>query len=109
MAPRSRSPRQNADDTALPRGGTDPAENGAEKTEGDGGAADLSYRQAQTALELTLAELQSGDPDVEAMGSLYRRAQAYADRCEALLEAVEQEVMQWDPQSPDQPPRPLTP
>jgi exodeoxyribonuclease VII small subunit len=74
----------------------------------DGGAAELSYRQAQTALELTLAELQSGDPDVEAMASLYRRAEAYANRCEALLEAVEQEVMQWDPQSPDQPPRPLS-
>jgi exodeoxyribonuclease VII small subunit len=105
MAPRSRSLPQNADNAALPRGATAPTEDGAE----DGGAADLSYRQAQTALELTLAELQSGDPDVEAMGSLYRRAQAYANRCEALLEAVEQEVMQWDPQSPDQPPRPLTP
>lgn len=89
MPPRPRSPRQNAPE--------------------DGGASELSFRQAQTALELTLAELQSGDPDVEAMALLYRRAQAYADRCEALLESVEQEVMQWDSQNPDQPPRPLTP
>jgi exodeoxyribonuclease VII small subunit len=109
MATRSRSPRPNADDAPLPRGATNPAEDGAEDSAVDGGAADLSYRQAQTALELTLAELQSGDLDVEAMGSLYRRAQAYADRCEALLDSVEQEVMQWDPQSPDQPPRPLSP
>ncbi|MEB3171781.1 MAG: exodeoxyribonuclease VII small subunit [Synechococcaceae cyanobacterium] len=73
----------------------------------DGGASDLSFRQAQTALELALAELQTSDLDVEAMASLYQRAQAYADRCEALLNQVEQEVMQWDPQLPDQPPRPL--
>ncbi len=75
----------------------------------DGGAADLSYRQAQTALELTLAELQTHDLDVEAMASLYGRAQAYADRCEALLAQVEQEVMQWDPDHPDQPPQPFQP
>jgi exodeoxyribonuclease VII small subunit len=43
------------------------------------------------------------------MASLYQRAQAYADRCEALLRQVEQEVMQWDPQHPDQPPGPLQP
>jgi exodeoxyribonuclease VII small subunit len=75
----------------------------------DGGASDLSYRQAQTALDLTLAELQTSDLDVEAMASLYQRAQTYADRCEALLNQVEQEVMQWDPQRPDQPPRSLQP
>jgi exodeoxyribonuclease VII small subunit len=75
----------------------------------DGGAAELSYRQAQTALELTLAELQTHDLDVEAMASLYRRAQAYADRCEALLGHVEQEVMQWDPEIPDQPPQTFQP
>jgi exodeoxyribonuclease VII small subunit len=75
----------------------------------DGGAAELNYRQAQTALELTLAELQTHDLDVEAMASLYGRAQAYADRCEALLAQVEQEVMQWDPDHPDQPPQPFQP
>jgi exodeoxyribonuclease VII small subunit len=66
---------------------------------------DLSFRQAQTALELSLAHLQASDLDVEAMADLYRRAQGYADRCEALLQQVEQEVMQWDPSQPDQPPR----
>jgi exodeoxyribonuclease VII small subunit len=70
---------------------------------------DLSFRQAQTALELSLAQLQASDLDVEAMADLYRRAQGYADRCEALLQQVEQEVMQWDPAQPDQPPRSFEP
>jgi len=30
---------------------------------------------------------------------------SYADRCEQVLAVVEQEVMQWDPQTPDQPPQ----
>jgi exodeoxyribonuclease VII small subunit len=62
----------------------------------DGGATDLSYSQAHTALELVLAELQANDLDVEAMTGLYRRGQAYAQRCEAILDQVEQEVLLWD-------------
>ncbi|MCP9888454.1 exodeoxyribonuclease VII small subunit [Cyanobium sp. ATX 6A2] len=62
----------------------------------DGGAADLSYSQAHTALELVLAELQANDLNVEAMTGLYRRGQAYAQRCEAILDQVEQEVLLWD-------------
>ena len=58
---------------------------------------DLNFSQAQTALELSLAELQAGDLEVERMMDLYRRAQAYAERCERLLQNVEQEVMAWDP------------
>jgi exodeoxyribonuclease VII small subunit len=73
------------------------------------GVDDLSFRQARTALDLTLAELQGGDLEVEAMADLYRRAQQYAERCEAVLDQVEQEVMQWDPQDPQQDPQPLTP
>lgn len=71
-------------------------------------AADLSFRQAQAALELALAQLQDTDLDVELMADLHRRALAYADRCEALLQRVEQEVMQWDPARPDDPASPLT-
>jgi exodeoxyribonuclease VII small subunit len=75
--------------------------------EGDGAAADLSYSQARTALELVLAELQAGDLDVEAMAGLYRRGQAYIRRCESILEQVEQEILVWDGlQDPDAPPRP---
>ena len=69
-------------------------------------AGELSFREAQTALELTLAELQASDLDVEQMAGLYRRASRYADRCEQLLERVEQEVMQWDPGQPEDTPQP---
>ena len=55
----------------------------------------LSYRDAQTALELTLAQLQSAELEVEEMAGLYRRAEAYADRCQAVLDGVQQEVTEW--------------
>ena len=59
----------------------------------------LSYQEARTALELALAKLQSSELEVEEMAGLYRRAQAYAERCEAVLQQVEQDVIQWDPQT----------
>jgi exodeoxyribonuclease VII small subunit len=79
--------------------------------EQDGGdiACQLSFREAQTALELSLAELQAPDLDVEEMAGLYRRASRYAERCEELLQEVEQEVMQWDPEQPEDPPVPFQP
>lgn len=73
----------------------------------DGGAGDLSYSQARTALELVLAELQASDLDVEAMIGLYRRGEAYARRCGTILDQVEQEVLLWDGlNDPDAPPQP---
>ena len=71
-------------------------------------AAQLSFREAQTALELSLAELQAPELDVEEMAGLYRRASRYAQRCEQLLQQVEQEVMQWDPAQPEQSPEPFS-
>ena len=59
----------------------------------------FSYQEASTALELALSQLQSTDLEVEQMAGLYRRAQAYADRCEVLLELVEQEVVEWEAKS----------
>lgn len=56
----------------------------------------LSYQQAQTALELCLAQLQSSELEVEEMAGIYRRAEAYGDRCEAVLNTVEQEVIEWN-------------
>jgi len=70
---------------------------------------ELSFRQAEAALELCLAQLQASDLDVESMADLYQRARGYADRCEAILKAVEQEVMRWDPEQPDEPPHPYEP
>lgn len=58
--------------------------------------SDLSYQQARTALDLLLAELQSSDLQVEEMLSLYRRAQSYADHCQAVLQRVDQDVIEWD-------------
>jgi exodeoxyribonuclease VII small subunit len=77
---------------------------------GDNGvAADLSYNEARTALELTLAELQSANLDVEAMAGLYQRAQGYANRCQTVLDAVEQQVMLWDSSDPTAKPEPYQP
>ena len=47
--------------------------------------------------------------DVERMTELYQQACAYADRCDTLLQAVEAEVMLWDPDQPEAPPQPLNP
>lgn len=63
-------------------------------------AAGLNYNEARTALELSLAELQASDLDVEAMAGLYRRAEAYAERCEQLLNQVEQDVLLWTGDDP---------
>jgi exodeoxyribonuclease VII small subunit len=55
----------------------------------------LSFNEARTALELAMAQLQSSELEVEQMADLYRRAEAYADRCQAVLESVEQNVIEW--------------
>lgn len=89
--------------TTMPRSPRQPEDNSAaaNATEEQQLAASLSFRQAQAAFELCLTELQAADLDVEAMAGLYRRALAYSERCETLLQQVEQEVMQWDVEQPD--------
>ena len=47
-----------------------------------------------------MAQLQSEDLEVEEMAGLYRRAEAYANRCEALLRQVEQDVIEWESDDP---------
>lgn len=81
----------------------------AEASEGGSEISRLTYREAQSALERSLVELQSDDLDVERMTELYQQACAYADRCETLLQSVEAEVMLWDPDQPEAPPQPLNP
>lgn len=56
----------------------------------------LSYQDARTALDLAMAQLQSSDLEVEQIADLYRRAEAYAQRCQSVLESVEQQVIEWD-------------
>ena len=60
----------------------------------------LSFNEARTALELAMAKLQSSDLEVEEMAQLYRRAEAYAERCRTVLESVEQDVIEWDQAPP---------
>ena len=72
-------------------------------------AADLNYSEARTALDLSLAQLQASDLDVESMAGLFRRAQSYAARCEALLLQVEQQVALWTSDNPEQAPQPYRP
>jgi exodeoxyribonuclease VII small subunit len=69
----------------------------------------LSYREAQAALEQSLVELQAEDLDVERMTEVYQRACAFADRCDTLLQAVEAQVLLWDPDQPESSPQPLNP
>ena len=56
----------------------------------------MSFQDARTALELAMAQLQSSDLEVEQMAELYQRAEAYAQRCQSVLESVEQQVIEWD-------------
>jgi len=62
--------------------------------------AQLSFQEARTAMELSLGQLQAADLEVEAMAGHYRRALTYLERCEAVLAQVEQEVIEWDQDSP---------
>jgi len=100
-----------SDDTsagsAAPRSRRSSRRSGQAKPSQDDSLDKLSFAEAQAALELCLAQLQATDLAVESMAELYQRALAYAERCEAVLEAVENQVMQWDPAQPDQAPRPL--
>lgn len=81
-------------------------ETGAEPAAAAGAAAldpdwledvnNLRYQDARTALELAMAQLQAPELEVEEMAGLYRRAEAYAERCAAVLGQVEQAVIEWE-------------
>jgi exodeoxyribonuclease VII small subunit len=86
-----------------------PADSPPSRETGVDGIDDLTFQEARSALDLTLAELQGSQLDVEAMVDLYRRALRYVERCETVLEQVEQEVMQWDPSDPGALPKPFEP
>lgn len=103
----SRSDPPKAKSRPSRRSGASQADAGMAPT--DPGVAQLTYREAQAALERSLVALQSDDLDVERMTELYQQACAYADRCDTLLQSVEAEVMLWDPDQPEAPPQPLNP
>ena len=58
--------------------------------------ADLTYNEAHTALQLTLAALQANDLNVEELTDLYRQARTYLERCDTVLSEIEQEVLLWN-------------
>lgn len=95
--------------TKANKGKRPPVAQSSTVAEGTTLAKDLSYEEARTALELSLAKLQASDLPVEEMVDLYQRAKTYAERCEAVLNAVEQTVHLWDSTMPDQPATPYSP
>ena len=98
-SPPRRNPRRRNNDTpAVPK--TDPADGHGSQEEWLADIQTLSFQEARTALELAMAQLQATDLEVEQMAGLYRRARAYADRCEAVLNTVEQEVIEWSSEAP---------
>lgn len=74
------------------------------QSEWEADVAGLSYLEARTALELVMAQLQSDELEVEEMAGLYRRAEAFARRCEAVLHQVEQDVIEWEADTAAPPP-----
>ncbi len=88
----AKKPRSKASRNTVAQGKPAEAANEWAKT-----IAGLSYHQARTAMDLAIAQLQADDLEVEQMADLYRRALACAERCEQVLAAVEQEVIQLDP------------
>jgi exodeoxyribonuclease VII small subunit len=97
------APRRRQDSSLNPERSPEPCVEAAEALASthqadadESGGADLNFNEARAALELVLAELQASDLDVEAMAGLYQRGRIYAQRCETILDQVEQEVLVWD-------------
>jgi len=56
----------------------------------------LSYQEANTALELTLAKLQSAELEVEEMVNVVLALQEQLTPGQVVLEQVAQEVVEWE-------------
>jgi exodeoxyribonuclease VII small subunit len=59
----------------------------------------LSYEEALKAADLLLNQLQNDSIPLAELQQTYQRGQIYLDRCERLLEEVEQTVLQLDPKT----------
>ena len=89
---------------ALPRSVSPPGELGmAPKTAKDPlkawrkDADTLSYEEALQAADLLLQQLQNDNTPLAELQQTYQRGQIYLERCESLLQAVEQSVLELDP------------
>ena len=59
----------------------------------------LTYEEATQALDLILAELQSDSVPIADLQNRVLHGEVVLDHCEALLQSVEQSVLQLDPDS----------
>ena len=60
-------------------------------------AQTLTYEEALQAADLLLNQLQDESTPLAELQQTYQRGQIYLERCEALLQEVEQSVLQLDP------------
>ena len=60
-------------------------------------AQTLTYEEALQAADLLLNQLQNESTPLAELQQTYQRGQIYLERCEALLQEVEQSVLQLDP------------
>jgi len=60
-------------------------------------AEGLSYEEALQAADLLLHQLQNDSTPLAELQQTYQRGQIYLERCESLLQVVEQSVLQLDP------------
>ncbi|HGY5546688.1 MAG: exodeoxyribonuclease VII small subunit [Prochlorococcus sp.] len=64
----------------------------------------LSYEESLQALDLLLVQLQNENVPVEELQGSYLHGKIYLEHCEALLNSVEQNVLQLDADSLSQDP-----
>ena len=60
-------------------------------------AASLSYEEAMQALELLLAELHNDSVPLAELQERVLHGEVYLNRCQTLLDSVEQSVLELDP------------
>ena len=60
-------------------------------------AASLSYEEAMQALDLLLAELQNDSVPLADLQQRVLHGEVYLNRCQTLLDSVEQSIVELDP------------
>ena len=62
-------------------------------------AAGLNYEEAMQALDLLLAELQNDSVPLAELQQRVLHGEVYLNRCQALLDNVEQSIVELDPKT----------
>ena len=63
-------------------------------------AETLSYEEAMQALDLLLAELQNDSVPLADLQQKVLHGEVYLNRCQSLLDSVEQSIVELDPTTP---------